>query len=87
VQRMGTARGTSSRRGGPSVEKLGPSKATPQRRKKVPVEPEYVGIDLHRRRSVIVRMSPDGEPLSTMKIDNEPYYKEVLQQYPIPGVE
>ena len=25
--------------------------------------------------------------LATMKMDNEPYYKEVLQQYPIPGVE
>jgi alkylhydroperoxidase family enzyme len=25
--------------------------------------------------------------LATMKIDNEPYYKEVLQQYPIPGVQ
>ena len=24
--------------------------------------------------------------LATMKMDNEPYYKEVLQQYPIPGV-
>jgi alkylhydroperoxidase family enzyme len=24
--------------------------------------------------------------LATMKIENEPYYKEVLQQYPIPGV-
>ena len=24
--------------------------------------------------------------LATMKIDNEPYYKEVLEQYPIPGV-
>jgi hypothetical protein len=24
--------------------------------------------------------------LATMRIDNEPYYKEVLQQYPIPGV-
>ncbi len=24
--------------------------------------------------------------LATMKIDNEPYYKEVLKQYPIPGV-
>ena len=23
--------------------------------------------------------------LATMKIDNEPYYKEVLEQYPIPG--
>jgi hypothetical protein len=36
------------------------------------VESEYVGIDLHRRRSVIVRMSPDGEQLSTVKIDNDP---------------
>ncbi len=69
---MAAARGTSSRREGPSVEKLGPSKAVPPRRKKVPVEPEYVGIDLHRRRSVIVRMSPDGERLSTEKIDNDP---------------
>jgi len=25
--------------------------------------------------------------LATMKIDNEPYYKEVLKQYPIPGAE
>ena len=32
------------------------------------MEPEYVGIDLHRRRSVIVRMSPDGERLTTEKI-------------------
>jgi adenosine deaminase len=24
--------------------------------------------------------------LATMKIDNEPYYKEVLKQYPIPGI-
>jgi len=23
--------------------------------------------------------------LATMKIDNEPHYKEVLQQYPMPG--
>ena len=29
-----------------------------------------MGIDLHRRRSVIVRMSPEGERLSTEKIDN-----------------
>ena len=68
----GTKKGTSPRREGPSVAKLGPTKATPSRRKKVPVESEYVGIDLHRRRSVIVRMSPDGEQLSTVKIDNDP---------------
>lgn len=33
---------------------------------------QYVGIDLHRRRSVIVRMSAAGEVLSTVKIDNDP---------------
>ena len=65
-------RGASSRREGPSVERLGPTKATPSRRKKVPVKSDYVGIDLHRRRSVIVRVSPDGEHLSTVKIDNDP---------------
>jgi len=33
---------------------------------------EYVGIDLHRRRSVIVRMNEAGETLSTVSIDNDP---------------
>ena len=65
-------RGASPRREGPSVGTLGPSKATPSRRRKVPVQSEYVGIDLHRRRSVIVRMSPDGEQLGTGKINNDP---------------
>jgi len=38
------------------------------------VEPQrqYVGIDLHRRRSVIVRRSPEGEVLETVRIDNDP---------------
>jgi len=36
------------------------------------VERQYVGIDLHRRRSVIVRMSESGEVLSTVRIDNDP---------------
>jgi transposase len=31
---------------------------------------QYVGIDLHRRRSVIVRMTPEGERLGTVRIDN-----------------
>jgi transposase len=31
---------------------------------------QYVGIDLHRRRSVIVRMDPDGTVLDTTRIDN-----------------
>ncbi|MGQ0433436.1 MAG: IS110 family transposase [Microthrixaceae bacterium] len=33
---------------------------------------EYVGIDLHRRRSVIVRMDEAGETRSTVAIDNDP---------------
>src|SRR6202047_1845647 len=64
--------GGSSRRGGPRVVKLGPATATPSRRKKVPVEREYVGIDLHRRRSVIVRKNAAGEVLCKTHIVNEP---------------
>jgi hypothetical protein len=33
---------------------------------------QYVGIDLHRRRSVIVRMTDDGEVLDTVRIVNDP---------------
>ena len=33
---------------------------------------QYVGIDLHRRRSVIVRQTPDGEVVDTVRIDNDP---------------
>ena len=36
------------------------------------MERQYVGIDLHRRRSVIVRMGEGGEELSTVKIENDP---------------
>jgi hypothetical protein len=36
------------------------------------VSREYVGIDLHRRRSVIVRMDEVGEVVSTVSIDNGP---------------
>ena len=32
----------------------------------------YVGIDLHRRRSVIVRMDADGRVLGEARIDNDP---------------
>jgi transposase len=65
--------GASPRRGGPSVNTLGLTKATPSRRKKeAPVEREYVGIDLHRRRSVIVRKNAAGELLSKVRIENSP---------------
>jgi transposase len=33
---------------------------------------QYVGIDLHRRRSVIVRVDEHGEHVSTVRIDNDP---------------
>lgn len=45
-----------------------------QRRKKAPLELQRpcVDIDLHRRRSVIVRRSAVGETLETTHIDNDP---------------
>ncbi len=36
------------------------------------MEGQYVGIDLHRRRSVIVRRTAEGETLETVRIDNDP---------------
>jgi transposase len=36
------------------------------------VEAEYVGVDLHRRRSVIVRKTAAGVPIETVQIDNDP---------------
>jgi transposase len=40
---------------------------------------QYVGIDLHRRRSVIVRMTPEGERLgAAVRIDSDPF--ELAQQ-------
>jgi transposase len=33
---------------------------------------QVVGIDLHRRRSVIVRMTEDGEWIDAVRIDNDP---------------
>jgi len=34
---------------------------------------QFVGIDLHRRRSVIVQTGHDGERLATTRIDNDPF--------------
>jgi hypothetical protein len=33
---------------------------------------QFVGVDLHRRRSVIVRMAESGERLETVRILNDP---------------
>ena len=35
---------------------------------------QIVGMDLHRRRSVLVRMSEAGERLETVRISNDPEY-------------
>ena len=32
---------------------------------------QFVGIDLHRRRSVLVRMTPDGDVLERVRITND----------------
>jgi hypothetical protein len=67
-------RGSSDRREPSARGTLGVSTPTRKRRKETPVEREqqYVGIDLHRRRSVIVRMNDAGEVLAVTKIDNDP---------------
>ena len=36
------------------------------------MDEQYVGIDLHRRRSVVVRKSGEGEVIGTAHIDNSP---------------
>ena len=33
---------------------------------------EYVGIDLHRRRSVIYRMDQAGDKIDSVRVENEP---------------
>ena len=64
--------GASARRREPSVATLGASSTNPRDEGGPNVERQYVGIDLHRRRSVIVRMTPEGEALETVRIDNDP---------------
>ena len=68
--------GVPARREGPSAETLGVPQPTRQRRRRNPVQQQrqYVGIDLHRRRSVIVRMTPEGERVGgPVRIDNDPF--------------
>jgi transposase len=52
------------------------------------VERQYVAIDLHRRRSVIVRMTKDGDKLGTVRIPNDPVAMslEVAKAGPDPEV-
>jgi hypothetical protein len=39
--------------------------------REAPVDRQYVGIDFHRRRSVIVRKNGDGEKLASVRVDND----------------
>ena len=61
------------RRGGSSRERLGVGKpSTPRRRRTRMLQPQaYVGIDLHRRRSVIVQRSTEGETLAATQVLND----------------
>src|SRR5438128_7945778 len=38
-----------------------------------PMNRQYVGIDFHRRRSVIVRLSAAGERLAVTRVGNDPF--------------
>ncbi len=55
---------------GPSG-KLGVGKPN-RSRKRGPVERQYVAIDLHARRSLIVRENEAGEEVGIVRIDNDP---------------
>jgi Transposase len=42
---------------------------------------QIVGMDLHRRRSVLVRMTETGDPLETVRISNDPeYLRQVMSR-------
>ena len=45
----------------------------PSQEEEAPMDRQYVGIDFHRRRSVIVRLSVDGERLGVHRIVNDPF--------------
>ena len=39
---------------------------------------QIVGMDLHRQRSVLVRMTDTGEQLETIRISNDPEYLKAV---------
>jgi hypothetical protein len=49
--------------------------------------PEYMGIDLHRRRSVVVWMDAEGQVLSSDPIENDPEELQRLLAAAGPGPE
>ena len=66
--------GASPRREGASVGTPAASEPRPSRRRRPQMQQQrqYVGIDLHRRCSVIVRMSEDGQVLGVDQVVNDP---------------
>ena len=52
-----------------TLEATKPTRSTTRRR---PLERQYVAIDLHLRRSLIVRENEAGEELGVVRIDNDP---------------
>src|SRR5215217_8501002 len=53
--------------------KLGASTPCPREEEEAPMDRQYVGIDFHRRRSVIVRKNAAGEKLSSVRVANDPW--------------
>src|SRR5437870_9107320 len=53
-----------------------------------PVERQYVGIDFHRRRSVIVRLNAAGDRLAVTRVANDPLAisAAVAEAGPVPEV-
>jgi hypothetical protein len=43
---------------------------------------QFVGMDVHRRRSVVVRMTEAGERLETVRISNDPEYLRAVMARP-----
>lgn len=71
MQAAGKERGVLSRKER-SERKLGVAKPT-RSRKRGPVERQYVAIDLHRLRSLIVREDEGGNELGVVRIENDPF--------------
>jgi len=65
---------SSPRCGESSATTLGVRQNVPTRQQGTPAEqqPRYVGIDFHRRRSVIAYKNTPGEILGTVHLDNGP---------------
>src|SRR5918995_1604309 len=64
-------RGLRSPWGTESIQTRGFTQPTSDEEEEAPMDRQYVGIDFHRRRSVIVRVSAAGEKLSGVGVAND----------------